>query len=344
MTSRAFAPRTFSIAVACTGLCVCASSFAVDFATRCNESHVLQCVDFDTAATIAGGYGDRSGTFPGDAVPQIDTSVKASGAGSLRFTIPPNSGANSSGSYFTNFTDDLSVLFGGNGEFYVQWRQRFSSEFATRSFAGGGGWKQIIIGTGDYPGSMFYSSCTALETVVQNTYHRGFGQMYNSCEGSASHGPYDPFEEPFNSFDFKLQNARPAPYCLYSQNGSAAFPPAGNCFGYFADEWMTFQVGITTGPRVGNEFTNSRVRLWIARAGQPSQPVINWGPYNLSAGSAAENQRYGKVWLLPYNTGKSSGTTNPVSYTWYDELIISTMRIPDPDGAVPNPPANVTAN
>ena len=276
--------------------------------------------------------------------PEIDTAVKASGAGSIKFTVPASSGANSSGSYFTNFTDDKSVLFGGNGEFYIQWRQRFSPEFLNVAFAGGGGWKQVIIGTGDYPGSMFYASCTALETVVQNTNHRHFAQMYNSCEGSASHGPYDPFEQPFNGFDFKLQNARPSPYCLYSQNGSNRFPPNGNCFGYFANEWMTFQVGITTGPRVGNEFTNSRVRLWIARAGQQSELVIDWGPYNLSAGSVAENQRFGKVWLLPYNTGKSSSTTYPVAYTWYDELIVSTTRIADPDGQMPNPPTNVTAN
>ena len=183
-----------------------------------------------------------------------------------------------------------------------------------------------------------YASCTALEVVTQNTYQRGFAQMYNSCTGSASHPAYAAFEEPFGSYDFKLQNARPSPYCLYSQAGSGTqFPPSGNCFGYFPNEWMTFQVRIKTGPRVGDEFTNSYVELWIAREGQPSEQAFNWGPYNLSAGSSGDNQLFGKVWLLPYNTGKSSSQSHPTAYTWYDELIISRTKIPDPGGSVPPP-------
>ncbi len=344
------ARRTVSLAVVSIGVCASTSAFAVDFPTRCADTHVIQCVSFDTPATIAGGYGDPSGTFAGDSAPAIDTTIKASGAGSLKFTVPSNSGSDSSGSFFTNFALDRSVLFGENAEFYVQWRQRFSPEFLNVAFAGGGGWKQVIIGAGDYPGSAFNTSCTALETVTQNTYHRGFPQMYNSCTGSSSHGPYDAFEQAFNSFDFKLQNARPAPFCLYSQGSTSPttyFAPVGNCFGYVANEWLTFQVAITTGPRVGDEFKNSRVRLWIARAGQPSQAVIDWGPYNLTAGPVGENLRYGKVWLLPYNTGKSSATSYPTAYIWYDELIISTARIADPDGAAdpsPNPPTNVAAH
>jgi hypothetical protein len=165
--------------------------------------------------------------------------------------------------------------------------------------------------------------------------------MYNSCTGSASHGPYDGFNEPFGTYDFKLQNARPSPYCLYSQSGSNKFPPNGNCFGYFPNEWMTFQVRIKTGPRVGDEFTNSYVELWIAREGKPSEQAFNWGPYNLSAGSLGDNQRFGKVWLLPYNTGKSSSQSHPTAYTWYDELIISRNRVPDPGGSTlpAEPPA-----
>jgi hypothetical protein len=98
---------------------------------------------------------------------------------------------------------------------------------------------------------------------------------------------------------------------------------------------MTFQVHIKTGPRVGNEFAKSYVELWIAREGRRSELVINWGPYNLSAGRAAENQKFGKVWLLPYNTGRKALVTYPIAYTWYDELIISKNRIADPGGSAP---------
>ena len=138
--------------------------------------------------------------------------------------------------------------------------------------------------------------------------------MYNSCTGSASHPPYDLFQEPFGSSDFKNQNARPSPYCLYSAtNAGNQLPPSGNCFAYFPDEWMTFQIHIKTGPRVGDEFTNSYVDFWMSRDGQPSEPVIAWGPYNLSAGNPTENQLYGKIWLLPYS---GTATFPSDSFVW----------------------------
>ena len=311
--------------------------------TRCAQPGVIRCVGFDAASDIAGTWGNNSGILPGsNNSATLDASVKASGNSSLKFTIPSNSGDNSSGTYFTNFSSDLSMLFGANQEFYIQWRQRFSPELLNTFYQDGGGWKQVIIGTGDKPGvcnpnnptsATCPTSCTALETVVQNSFQQGFPIMYNSCTGSTTHGAYDGFYEPYLSSDFKMQNARPSPYCLFSQgntNPTTYFPPNGNCFGYFPNEWMTFQVRIKTGPRVADEWTNSFVSLWIARENQPSELVINWGPYNLSAGSAAEDQKFGKIWLLPYHTNKSPLQSHPTAFTWYDELIISKTQIADP--------------
>lgn len=299
---------------------------------------MIRCVGFDAASDFTGTHGDNHGTLPGaDNQPARDTSVRASGASSLHFRVS-SSTANSGGSYFTNFSDDLLTQLGANETFYVQWRQRFSPSYLALNPPGAGGWKLAIIGQGDKPGctastsanGQCASSCTPLEVVTQNTNLRGFAQMYNSCTGSTSHGPYNAFEESFGSFDFKLQNARPSPYCLYSQSGAGRFPPGGNCFGFFANEWMTFQVQITTGPRVNDEWQGSRVRLWIARDGQPSELALDWGPYALSAGAPSADLKFGKVWLLPYDTN----TTTPVSLTpgdtWYDELIVSRNRIADP--------------
>jgi hypothetical protein len=311
-----------------------------NFEDRCAAAGVVRCVAFDSPDELAGTYGDISGSLVGAATPEIDTAVKASGAGSLRFTIPSNSGSDTSGSYFTNFSDDLTVQFADNVEFFVQWRQRFSAEHLATYYQGGGGWKHAIIGTGDKPGctasssagGQCYSSCTSLEVVTQNTGQRGFAQMYNSCSGSASHGPYDPFEESFGSYDFKLQNARPDPFCLYSQGMTdppSYFPPEGNCMGNVADAWMTFQVHIQTGPRSGDEWVDSHIKLWIAYEGQRSELAVDWGPYGLTAGDPTEDQRFGKVWLLPYHTGKDSSQSHPVGYTWYDELIVSTEPIAD---------------
>ena len=317
----------------------------MDFSTRCAQPGVVKCVGFDDAVDFniggggtSGAYGQNAGIFPPSGTSDYtratrDSTVKASGNSSLKFTIPANAGGDTSGSYFTNFSKDLSVQFDGGQEFFVQWRQRFSPEFLAAKFPGGGGWKQAIVGTGDQPSKSF-SSCTALTLVTQNTYYRGFPILYNSCTGSASHGPYDPFEEPFTNpagnFDFKLQNARPAPYCLYSQSTTGYFPPNGNCFGYVANEWMTFQMQVKLGPRSGDEFKGSYVTFWAARDGKPSEMLFKWGPYNLTAGLAGDNERFGKIWLLPYNTGRSATDTNPVAYTWYDELIISRNKIAEP--------------
>jgi hypothetical protein len=325
--------------VAIFGLSLAAS--ADDFATRCSAPAVVKCVGFDSPNDISGTYGDPFGILDGAATPALDTTVKASGNSSLKFTIPSNSPANTSGSYFTNFSDDLSVQFGEFSDFYIQWRQRFSPEFLNTFYQNGGGWKQAIIGTGDQ-GATLYGSCSDLETVVQNTSQYGFAQMYNSCSGSASHGAFDPFSESFGSGDFNLQNARPSPYCLWSQtrtNPPTSFPPSGNCFGYFPNEWMTFQVNIKTGPLVNGEFTVSFVKLWIARDGQPSELVLDWGPYNLNAGPSNENQKFGKVWLLPYHTRKDPSQSHPTGYTWYDELVISRSKIADPGASGPRPEA-----
>jgi hypothetical protein len=335
-----------SSAVAVTVSNAAAGNADADFQARCTAGGVVVCVGFDSASDIAGTYGAPSGILPSSSgsgvAPTLDTTVKASGNSSLMFLIPANAGADTSGAYWTNFSTDFSKQFGQNSDFFVQWRQRFSPEFISTVPAGAEGWKEVIIGTGDVTGctpstnasGTCSSSCTNLEVVTLNSFQRGFPEMYNSCSGSASHGPYDPFIESYGSDDFKLQNAMPAPYCLYSQGMTSPvsyFPPSGNCLAYFPNEWMTFQVEIQTGPWVNGEFQNSHVNLWVAREGQPAVQVLNWGPYNLSADpQSATAQQYGKAWLLPYNTGRDSSATSPVAYTWFDELIVSTQRIADP--------------
>ena len=128
----------------------------------------------------------------------------------------------------------------------------------------------------------------------------------------------------------------PSPYCTYLQNWSLGTPanPPGNCFTYSPNEWMTFQVHIHTGNFVTDEWQNSHVDMWVSREGQPSVQVFNYGPTALSAGTQGE--LFGKVWLLPYHTGKDSTQVHPTAYTWYDELIISRNKIADP-GTTPPP-------
>ncbi len=265
------------------------------FEQRCALDGVVKCVGFDDARSVDPFIDPPWGQTENRA--EVDFSEQASGSGSLRFFVSPYTGADTSGSFHLNFAEDFSVQFAEGDEFFVQWRQRFSPEFLENTYDEGGGWKQVIIGQGDRPGKIAYS-CTSIEIVVQNTYQRGYPQMYHSC--GAKDGHYEPFE--------RVSPIR-----------------------YRPDEWMTFQVHIKIGTwykNDGNYKRDSTVELWVAGEGYQSQRAISNKYYDLA--SEDPTGGYGKIWLLPYHTGKSEKQNHPVAYTWYDDLIISTRRLPDP--------------
>ena len=282
------------------------------FELRCASPAVVRCVSFDSADQIpdlswwAVGEGQGRGpmglikTSEHDLLPVLDCALAVSGC-SLRFTIPSHSDSGASGSWFTNFSDDFSVRFGEYEEFFVQWRQRFSRPFLDTRFRGGG-WKQAIIGEGDRPGyapnSKVIWSCTQLELVVVNSYMRGYPHMYHSCGGKDRQ-----YEGLF----------------LYQ------------AIDYAADEWMTFQVRVKIGTWYKNDrnyHRDSEVELWVARDGERSRRAVVDTGYDLA--NTKPGAKYGKLWFLPYHTGKDASQEHPVGYTWYDDLIISREPIPDP--------------
>jgi hypothetical protein len=277
---------------------------AVSFELRCAEPGVVRCVAFDSAEQIA----DRQGRGPMGIVlsadsgpaPVLDCEVAASGC-SLRFTIPSRSGSGAGGSWFVNFSDDFSVRFGEGEEFYVQWRQRFSPAFLETRYRGGG-WKQAIIGEGDRPGyapdGRVVWSCTQLELVVANLGLGGYPRMYHSC--GDKDGQYE------------------------------GLPLYGREY-YGPDEWMTFQVRVKIGTWYRNDrryHRDSAVELWVAREGGRSRRAVLAERYDIA--NSRPEARYGKLWLLPYHTGKDPSQEHPVAWTWYDEVIIARSPIPDP--------------
>ncbi len=303
------------------------ASTANDFQSRCQTRGVIRCFGFDALDQVVPLLRPASdGKLHG----VVDGSVKASGAGALRFDIMPHLGANSSGS----FALGLSHEFDSGEEFYIQWRQRFDREMITRAFLHGEGWKQAIIG-GDGRPLASAGSCTANEVVVQNSYQRGFPQMYHSC--GLKDSQYEPLAPALPPSDFLLQDAIG---CRYSDQRSA------RCFRYLADQWMTFQVHVKIGKwyvnQSGNYHRDSTVELWVAEENKPSVLVISVPDYDLVHENA--EQKYANIWLLPYNTDKDPAQDHPVAHTWYDELIISKSRIPDPGVATPNPPDSLSAS
>ena len=126
-------PATRHLAVTLLGCSFMAGSLpagAEDFATRCSKPGVLKCIGFDSDDDIRHNvnlFPAAGGQWRGD----IDTSVRASGNGSLRFVIPSGSGPNASGYYSTT----MGQKFGPGDTFYVQFRQRFSPEMLNTRFS-----------------------------------------------------------------------------------------------------------------------------------------------------------------------------------------------------------------
>lgn len=312
----------FAAAALCLAL-VLISSVAIartptqDFKIRSSGPGVIRAFGFDSQTQIKPHlYRAWNGTLKGT----VDTKIKASGAGSLRFAIPTNSPANCSGYFGLNFAKDFSKQFGEGQEFYVQWRQRFSPEMLDTDF-GGDGFKQIIIGEGDHQ-RYTAPGCSELEIVLNNPYFRGLPEAYHNC------GLFIPWETPYGN-DLKLQNAIPAPYCLYTKNPSYELHGNPPCFIYKADQWMTFQVHV----KIGHwNRRDSLVEIWGAEQGKPSVLFLQMPKVTLYQSDTSNIPKYGKVWLTPYMSEKDDSLAHPTAYTWYDELIISTTKIPDPVG------------
>jgi hypothetical protein len=313
-----------------------ASGADADFLTRRTSPGVLRYFDFNDAAQIDGEYGDNYGITTGAGTVALDTTVKASGASSLKFGLTAGghaSGGNSC-SFFTNFTDDLQ-RFGGGTEFFYQFKVRLSTEaFEDWSH------KFFLVGSGD-DGVNTFSSCTDLEIEMEHRSNSGstvnainaFPIMYNACPGSCG-GTFNFFESGLPGSDFDLQPHNDTPYCSYNDATKA------DCVRFVAEQWMVFQVGVTVGTKITDGghywFQGSRVRLWMQEApGETEQLIIDWltdsitgSEIGLCAGHGATgDQQYGKLWLLPYTQNSIGGGARAAS-VWYDELIIGEQKIP----------------
>lgn len=355
---------------------------SADFEIRCSDPAVVRCYGFDELPPTSGNATGIDPAWDGKIRAKLDTSVKASGGGSLRFDIPSVAQANVSGDFHMDFADDQSVQFGNHSpegdEFYVQWRQRFDDGYMklNASSSGGGGMKQVIIGLGSQKptvqGQRMYwaSSCTDLHLVLTDDYHQ-VPRLYHNC-GTKDNGGYQGLVPEANG-DYQFQDAVG---CLRS---NLLKGDLSKCFRYFPNEWMTFQIHVKAGrdyspfaestgkmpanPNSRNYHHDSTVELWIAREGKPSQLVISLTDYDLvqhvtedgfigaipkwqwwgtNGGAQGANPgtepRYGRIWLLPYDTGRTTAGSFPPASTWFDELIVSKRRIPDPWVKTPNPP------
>jgi hypothetical protein len=340
-----------------------------DWIARSTAPGVVRAMGFDTQSDYANGLWDQGRDNA------WDSSVKSSGAGSLRFDIKSQTGEGAAGSWTMNFSQDLTVQFGANDEFWVQWRQKFDPYVIDHFYKhtdGNGEWKQLILAQGDTP-KVVANTCTENELVVQNESDRKYPSVYIEC------GPYDEFATYLGGSLITHQNQRVSSTgtstCLWWPIGS----DTSGCVFYVANEWMTFMLHVKMGPDgVANSsvssdnpkkgFINSTVEFYVGRDGQPLQLVHrqdnlviprgqHWNP---ATGIDPDNNndpgytggwtpqdghpyaKYGKVWLLPYNTMKDATEVTQNASIWYDELIISRQRIADPMAAPGSSPPTPT--
>jgi hypothetical protein len=286
-----------------------------DFAARCHAPGVVKCVGFDNTTSDIVPYvnlwPDGDGVLRGS----LDTAIKASGAGALRFELPPNGGPNIAGQWSPLLPpyDGLGAHFGEGSTFYVQFRQRFSPEMLTNTAIWNSRWKQVA----------FYMNQVACAGVDLTTAHYNYSTspvnfpiMYGNC------------------------GARP----LYTNNGTPptdlqqgdynchyGSPNATDCFYYTANTWITFYYQVSVGTFGQN---NSSVKAWVALPGENYKQWINMPNWRIDFNNS-HSDYFNNITLLPYMTGLTRMNT-PTAYTWYDELIVSTQPIVVPNVQVGN--------
>ncbi len=341
------------------------------FTTRAADAGVLRAENFDTNTPFTHFDAPGGGTYaPIGIVPQNvtgsyafaskDCTLSSDGGCSLKFSIP---GLNTDSDYqsaYANFTNTYSNQIGGNstaasgnGQFWMQIRVRMSPSYIANDqrtpagagsapWASGEGWKVFGVGDGDPSNTVFKSSCTGIDWVSLNAFQRGFIQSEQSC--FHFYASNEEMNAPVVGTT-GMEAARPNPYCLFSQQSTNPWtflPPAGNCWGWIANQWDTYWLHVILGPRGnGNSggvggctpgsapldiFCNSWIQLFGARDGDVfMQPIWNHGPYNWFAGSVAggDDEHLGKIWLLPYETNRGGASNNPDSQVNYDELILA---------------------
>jgi hypothetical protein len=289
-----------------------------DFQERCHAAGVIKCVGWDDPLDFIPAHGDggyADGLYPADdgtIQGTRDTSIKSSGAGSLKFTVRPNARANITGYWRANFGSfQRLTAFGLHTTLYLQFRFRVDPNMLNFAWntVSNEGWK-VFIAYGPIPGP----SCTGAQFVQENTYQTNVATAYTSCGSPALY----------------TNNGNP-PMLIeqgdYNCSYKGGYKTNRNCFTYSADVWMTeywvVQIGDFGQP-------NTHFTAYIANEGQPLKRFIDLPNFTFNAGANA-GDALETILLGPYMSGANGTKTSPAAYMWFDELIISTKPIAAPN-------------
>jgi len=319
---------------------------------------ILSSQDFDTSIPTCTAPCSTYGagqqiyvTHYNSGTPTTDCTVAADGPCSLKFTVRNGSFQGDAGLYDYNFSPNFmngTGQFGPGQEVFIQYKLRLDPAILG-TFSGAGGLKHDITTEGD-TATVSAGDCSnspgEIVTIQDNSAGFSGPWMYVNCGFSSgtlnfTKQGYSPLQLPgAPSSNFLDQNASGCPH--YSNQGIQISDP--DCFLYRGNEWFTVQKHI----KIGSWGTASSViEQWFAHANAPSVLTSNAADAAIpNDGSGGASGKYGKIQLSTYNTG-ANWTVNTAA--WFDDLIVSTRRIPDPDIASPNAPdslqlSNITAS
>jgi hypothetical protein len=308
-----------------------------DYATRCAAAGVIKCVGFDNTTTdIVRGvnlWPDGNGTYNGG----LDSSMKTSGGGSLRFDLPPppHAAPNISGRWSNDVTPLFGQVFSEGSTFYVQFRQRLSPEMVVDSW-NNSTWKNVIF---------HYNtrSCGQIELTTSNYWGAPLAQMDTDCGGRGmwtnTAGTAWTSTPPM-----LMQQGDWASTCSYGSNYSTS------CYTYTANEWLTLYYRITIGTW---DQPNSTVEAFVAREGSTVyKQFIKMNNFILHCNGTCTTlpdkaEGYNNLTFTPYMTAVTANDgPSTTAHMWIDELIISTRPIAVPNGSmqVPLPPTGLQVN
>ena len=338
-TDRPGATRTRSlIAVNIAGLCLAmaasvASADDADFKARCSAPGVVLCKGFDSEADLQ--TGEVGSASDGSRQSSADTSQKASGAASLRFTFRAGNSSKNIGGFWST---DMGRSFRSGDTLHVQYRWRASPEYFSNNERY---WRSSLKQINIHGPS---STCQGAEftTIMSDD---GMPTMYTNCGDGW-----------FTDVNTNAVLAKCTGDCLLQQGSSVTPSPNGSgynchywdqhkgdgkgsgCFYPDANKWITHYEVIKLGAFGGNDTV---VNAFEAHDGSGYK---QWHRVNSVRFNDNRDSYLSKLRLETYMTEISSSAPS-AAYIWYDELIVSTQPIAAPSGAqavAPAPPQNVS--
>ena len=310
-----------------------------DFATRCAAAGVVYCNGMNTM----GSYGSAdlvtlaTDSTNGNIWPQevtgiylatVDTSVKRSGAGSLKFTAAAGeSNARIAGQYLCCGSTGAwpgSEQFGPGDTLHIQYAMRISPEVFTNAV---NYWQDTI------KFSIFHmegASCETKEITIGIYGSTGYNKVAANGE-CGQKAFYTNGSDISTWWDINTGTGSPT-YYIQQGDYPCRYLAIGTCLTIPSDTWFTIYTKATFSTWGSS---GHRIEIWYAQDGGAYQKfvdVVNGLSLGCNTPPAPCASEYFNNVSLPgmFMSGGATGPAPVDAYVWYDELIISTQPIAAP--------------